>query len=56
MLGLVETLLGRGLGGLRGLIEGLGRAELQKTAKLLYSACCRVFISNAIDLTDESNH
>ena len=40
MLGLVETLVGRELGRLRGLREGLGRAELLRTTKTKYSVRC----------------
>ena len=53
MLGLVEILLGRELGGL---VKGLRRAELLKTGKLNILHTVQVFISNTTDLTDESIH
>ena len=56
MLGLVETLVGRELGGLGGLVKGLGHAELLKIGKLNILHTARVFISNTIDLTNESIH
>ena len=41
MLGLVETLVGRELGGLGGLRKGLGRAELLRTPKkIFYTLLC----------------
>ena len=53
MLGLVETLVGRELGGLGGLREGLRHVELLKL-NILHAAL--VFIRNTTDLTDESIH
>ena len=56
MLELVETLVGRELGGQGGLVEGLGRAKLLKTGKLNILHAALVFISNTTDLIDESIH
>ena len=52
MLGSVETLVRKELGGLGGLREGLGHTELLKTefTNILHAA--KVFISNTINCTN----
>ena len=54
MLGLVETFVGKELGGLGGLREGLEHVELLRTAKLNILYATLVFKSNTTDLTNES--
>ena len=56
MLGLVETLVGRTLGSLRGLLGGIDRIKLLKNVNCTVVYVAQVFIRNTTDLRFESIH